>query len=1255
MRYIFKILILGLDGEAIALYTIRAFGEEGENKGPYLELYKEVKVLEDTCDLEVNAIIDVENTDLDELINTVDGIIYFMNPLKNEEKEVFNSILHDIRKVSRNIPIIIMYYDQEGIFPLSVNDLLENTWLKYFDIEAFVNVHPREFHHVLHCLCIAMTSGDSPLSLENAWMRFPIYIQLANIYFKKAEKESKPEYYFYSAQAIKKAAMIADIFNKVEYYIICEQAAFLFSKVNLYLEAAKILQNVDSKKSENFKRLYAESMIREGNKLFNKHKFDEAARQYEAAAQWAALEYEDEELKNEAFKLAINSWISVCKVENAFKIIKNLPHELTREILQDFLLKIIAMVDFLTKEQNFLTARNQLHIAVVEYQKRSLSEELQVLVIKLIEVLRILLAKQIKEEDRFSAYEHYYEIKSVCETYDLELPNQDQQLKVLINLFINNLEFGDGTLLLNEINSLKLKKELTERISKVEDENKELLKQQKEENLRKNRGILKSYIERELQIIAESNMKTIKEANVLIEKGEYLKAANLVKSQADFWSTIGREEIQDQMLKKVIDILLIGKNFDKFTNVYYELTNKTKKIYLRNKLTLIKEKLKDIAKERDFEIVFNTFIFIFSIYREQLLFDQSKEIAELFVNFIQAEAFRIVKENEDKNAFKKALDLITKANEFSKAYLDNREINFDETYKIIVKIYITLGDFSSAHAINDKILDKPLKAKGNKDIEKAQSDISANVAKRAIEAYDESVLKERESDIKSRAREAQQEKQTEFRQRNGFRRSLYDKGLNFLRNQDYGSALIEYNTHIPFLIGRKRLNLVGISLAVSLLILYRLKKIGDLEESLNDIKISLGSLEVSFSETYPVTLIEYIIEIEKLGDVIKFKEALQYVEHLALFDEELDLLYVLLDKSRKTTDTEDIEHLIVEKEKKLKIIQELEKQISKDKKDIAKRKLMKNQYWKISYEDLCNGKLEVAGNEYDDTISELLDKQFFKQAAISLIITTIIMVKNKNVYLAKSYLNEILTRYSKYKKDFGNLPEIQILNELLFALENKDDEQMDLCLNILTNKIVLFDCEIDLLKSFVPKEEKREIEDLKLSREDLAKQKQFNIQLDQMFGMIQKKMPDVRREKQEHLKKRTFMKNRIYTDVITLLEKNAFKDAGMEYLKLAHILSERKNFESSSLMVLLQGLSLLIAKEPLNEIRININSYLSSLGLNKKLLEDTYPIRCIEFLLNVISYNVEKYLPTIKEMLDILPLFDEEKNLIDNLLKEEGS
>jgi len=109
MRYIFKILLLGLDGDAISFYALRALGEEGENKGAYLEWYKEVNTLEDICDLEINAITNITNTDFDfeEMLGTVDGVIYFINPMNKEEIEIFDSILHDIRSIKRNIPIIL--------------------------------------------------------------------------------------------------------------------------------------------------------------------------------------------------------------------------------------------------------------------------------------------------------------------------------------------------------------------------------------------------------------------------------------------------------------------------------------------------------------------------------------------------------------------------------------------------------------------------------------------------------------------------------------------------------------------------------------------------------------------------------------------------------------------------------------------------------------------------------------------------------------------------------------------------------------------------------------------------------------------------------------------------------------------------------------------------------------------------------------------------------------------------------------------
>ena len=219
MRYVFKILILGEQASTLE-YVTRAFMDSGEFKETYNEWYTEINALDNICDLEVNLITDVISTDFDELIPMVDGIIFFLNPLKQEEMELFEMYYSIIKAVKRDIPTVIVYYDSSGIIPISVNELLENIWVNYPELEVFVNLSPNLFHQPLECLCLAMISGETPLNIENAWMRFPIFIQLANIYFKK-------EQYDNAAQAMRKAATISDIYNSDEYYIHSEQAAYL--------------------------------------------------------------------------------------------------------------------------------------------------------------------------------------------------------------------------------------------------------------------------------------------------------------------------------------------------------------------------------------------------------------------------------------------------------------------------------------------------------------------------------------------------------------------------------------------------------------------------------------------------------------------------------------------------------------------------------------------------------------------------------------------------------------------------------------------------------------------------------------------------------------------------------------------------------------------------------------------------------------------------------------------------------------------
>jgi hypothetical protein len=367
------------------------------------------------------------------------------------------------------------------------------------------------------------------------------------------------------------------------------------------------------------------------------------------------------------------------------------------------------------------------------------------------------------------------------------------------------------------------------------------------------------------------------------------------------------------MLKKTLDILLIGKIYDQFFKVYLELSKRTKKEYLKNKHAIIIEKLNEIVEERDYEENEKVFELFISLIREQMLYEQSKEISKIFIESIKAEGLKIAESGEDKFVIEASLNLIKKAIDISLAYMDKPELSFNKIYKRITEIYITLDDLSSAHAINDKIDDKRVKAKLNKRIENLEAEKSAIIVKKAEESFEEEVLKERLSIIQSKAREALHDKEREFKRRKALKRAYYLDALEYLSTQELDNAIEKYKESLNHLIRIKKYNLAGVSLAVLFLLLIKQNKIEDINKILIRAKTSLSSLEKSFTETFPVSLVEkQIIEIEKIKDKIN----------------------------------------------------ELAKRIQKERKDVARRKLMKNQYWKLALEDLSNKKFQVAINEY---------------------------------------------------------------------------------------------------------------------------------------------------------------------------------------------------------------------------------------------------------------------------------------------------
>ncbi len=1224
-------------------YVTRAFQEMGENKETYYEWYKELNALDNICDLEIDVITDIISTDFDEIIPLSDGFIYFLNPLNIDEFELFDMYYTIIQSVQRDIPLIIVYYDSNGIIPIATNDLFENVWYNYPNLEVFINLPPIEFHQILECLCLAMIAGDTPLNIENAWMRFPIFIELANNFFIQQN-------YFYAAQSIKKAATISEIYNSNEFYIHCEQAAYLFSKENLYLEASKILEKVDRKKSKDFKKIYAEKMILEGNKQFNKKEYELAAIQYENAAQWTSIELDDKNLIQTSFKLGINSWISACKCEKAFKIFDRLPHKEGVEILVEITDKIINAANYLVSSGNLESAKDQLYYSIYIYQREGLFDELNKFTKKLVDVLIQILEHKIKKNELYSAKNAHDEIENLWEAYNLKKINLDKTLEKLIKLFIEELNFGMATILINKLNSLSLKQKLTELSSKTEEKKRTFKKQEIIENIQKGIDIVKKFIEMEIDIIAEMNTQKIEEANEYIKQKNYVNGAKIIKNQSIFLKNIGKEEIANQILTKSLDILIDAKLFDDFFNFYSDLSDGMKKKYLVRIFPVFIEKLKELKEEKNYEKKERIFEISNKKYRNEMLYDESKEISKLFIKVIKTEALRIVESEENISGINKATDLIKKVNSIVSSYLDQEKdkISFNKIYKKIAEIYISLEDLSSALTYSDKIDKKEYKTEVRKKLEKVESEIIKIKLKKVEESLKGEMLKERLSIIRKKGRDALHDRELELKQRKGLKRAYFKEALGFVKKQEFDNAIKSYRDSIIRLNRIKKYNLAGVSLAMAVFLLLKDEKLDDTIKILEEIKKKLSTSGKLFSEMFSFSLLEYIIDIKKLNDESKLKEALSYLENLPLFEEEIEILYDYLGKERKKEEKIEKKGIDIGEIAKLRSdVSKIIKNIKKEKKDIAKRKIMRRDYWNKALEGLTKNNLNDASLNYLNTVETLYNKKFTKYAAISLILGTLITIKDESVEIARKTFNKNLKKLWNIKIEKEALPEIQIMKYIFLAFENNIQEQIESILNHLAEKLILFEPEIEFLNTLSgEKKSEKKIEET-LTRKKRGELSKLKVELDLTISNLQQKTGDIRSDSKDFFTKRKAMKRRYYDEILILLKNDSYREASKSYLDLSKNFIKRKDFKTGSLLILLSGLAGLKTEDSFIQVNIRINEFLGTLGLNKVLIEDTFYVKLFLFIIDIKMNNMNQYKTKIRSLLKILPIFEEEKELIE--------
>lgn len=235
-------------------------------------------------------------------------------------------------------------------------------------------------------------------------------------------------------------------------------------------EEIEILDKFELENIESFKRLYADGLLREANMHFNKEAYESAAKLYERVGQWVSLAgLSDKILIEEAYTLAMSSWLSAYKVDNAFRILENIPHEKALRKLKRISKKINLMAESLLKSKNFKLAREQIHAIIINYHMKGLFTEVQGLHPMLAEVLIEIFKEQVRDKKLFIAKYTYEEIENVWDSYNVKRVNLDSSLKILIRSLIIEKIFQDAKKLITKLRSSKLKRNLTNFCAKAEE------------------------------------------------------------------------------------------------------------------------------------------------------------------------------------------------------------------------------------------------------------------------------------------------------------------------------------------------------------------------------------------------------------------------------------------------------------------------------------------------------------------------------------------------------------------------------------------------------------------------------------------------------------------------------------------------------------------------------------------------------------------------------------------------------------------
>ncbi|MHA1805170.1 MAG: hypothetical protein ACTSU4_11700 [Promethearchaeota archaeon] len=1237
----FKILVLGNPDQLINYFSLIYGEKRAEILNMYWEWHEEVQILEDTCEVDIDIITDPINVDYDMLISISDGIFYFVNPTNEEELELFQMNISIIRAMKREIPTIIIFYDDNGVLPFNSLDLLQAIWLNYPEMEAFVNLPPHEFYQALQCSCLAMINGETPLNIENAWLRFPFFLRDANKFYREKN-------YSQAARALKKAAMIADIYQKDELYVISEKCAHLFALSNLFLEASKILEGINDKKASEYKKRYIESQIEKGEKLFQKGKYEASALQFTQAGQIASLELMENEIIFRAFKLAMKSWIHAHEFENAFALLERLPHAVGRSFLIEMDGLILSIISSLRSSNELYLAKTQLEIAIKKYQQEGLFESLKEFVNLHKQLLIQLLEKEIESGNLSASKTLLEELERLWTTYKIEKVNLDLMLEKIVHLAVKNSRFELASTLINKINSFELQKQLADLASKKEEESEKLRREQKQAKLKERIAILQDFITHENSLIEQYNTKIIERANQQIKQGDFLEAYHLIQNQIDFLLKIDKpKSLIIQLAQFLMSIVAKGNLISLFFKFYFKFYDKLdaelKKELLTQNFHLLLESLKTQAPNIVYFKMNKIFQEFNNILRDLSLYEESKNLSSFYVKYLKNQMLVLLTQETDdeEELLNKILPLLRKANEVVETYLSSELFNFNEIHEKIAEKYIKLGDISAAQEYVDKIDDSAIKSELFKKIQKYE----AHLSKEMEQSLKRETLIASIGSMRQELQDIRQNKEIEMKQRLGYKRAFFEQALNNLEQKQYPEAIKLYEESLKKLIGVQKYNLAGVSLAI-LALLYLHEKNPHLIKPTLETHTKNQKI---FTETFPVKLVRFLSTAMELKEETLQQDILELFQYLPLFPQETELFRELMGWEKEKVILEEKLTSTIDESKILEEINALIPSLKMDESEEAKRRLMKKKYWEEAINALEENDLDKASTAYLQSSAVLFNKKLNKQALLALTLGILILTLDKSKNSARTVLNEMAKRF---QNDLISTPEYQLLTHFLNALDHENSRLSKLIINSWLQNWYLFVAEKNLLNQLFSTIESTPFEDTPVRKKEYEVQQippELNTKLEQMLEKLNLKFNTSKQEFEQLIRKRKALKKRIYQKLLSLYTNHSFNLIPEEYEKLTIKHLEKNDYQTSPLLLSLYGLSLFAINTPATTIKKNIERYLQDLGSTRSIIENSFYMTLLSILITTKINHITKFHRQIEKFLNALPLLDEEKILLQNL------